>query len=451
MPTGPPRESEAATVQRWCAGKPGRRCVADPWEPPLTAAVLIFVVALAVIASERVDRTKVALLGATLVLLTQTIDQDRAIEAVDFNTIGLLVGMMLMVRLTEATGVYTWLAIRAGQWSRGRPLAVVLALGLTTALLSAFLDNVTTVLLIVPITFVLADALDVDPIPLIVIEIVASNIGGTATLIGDPPNILIAGHTGLSFGSFIANLAPIVVVTMGVVITGLYVVFRSRLQVSADARARLMDLDASKSIEEPEEARRTVPILVVTILLFFFHKALHLEPATVALAGASVMLLVTRQELHDAIAGIEWPTLFFLIGLFVMVGALEETGALEEVAEGIASVTGGDRTAELLGILWASAFGSGVVDNIPFTAAMIPVVDELGGGGGDDAYWWALSLGACFGGNATIVAAAANVAASGMAARAGTPISFGTFLRYGIPVTLVSLVLATGYVMVRYA
>ncbi|MEA2180009.1 MAG: hypothetical protein QOG77_3306 [Solirubrobacteraceae bacterium] len=416
----------------------------------MAVAVGLFLVALALIASERVDRTKVALLGATLVVVTMTISQSEAIEAVDFNTIGLLVGMMVMVRLTEATGVYTWLAIRAGQWSRGRPLAVVLSLSMTTALLSAFLDNVTTVLLVVPITFLLADALDIDPIPLVIIEIIASNIGGTATLIGDPPNILIAGHTGLSFGAFIANLAPIAFVTIGVVISGLYLTFRRRLQVAPEARERLMRLDAAHSIEDPAEVRRTVPILVVTILFFFFHKTLHLEPATVALAGASVMLLMTRQSLQQTIGGIEWPTLFFLIGLFVMVGALEETGALGEVAAGIASVTGGDRTAELLGILWASAIGSGVVDNIPFTAAMIPVVDELGGAG-DDAFWWALALGACFGGNATIIAAAANVAASGMAARAGAPIGFWTFMKYGLPATLVSLVLATAYVMMRYA
>ena len=417
----------------------------------MAVAIGIFVAALAVIASEKVDRAKIALLGATLVLLTQTIDQERAIEAVDFNTIGLLVGMMIMVRLTEATGVYTWLAIRAGQLSRGRPLAVVLSLSLTTAVLSAFLDNVTTVLLVVPITFLLADALDVDPIPLVILEIIASNVGGTATLIGDPPNILIAGHTGLSFGAFIDNLAPIAALTIVVVVGVLYLVYRRRLQIAPQARDRVMRLDAARSIEDPDEARRTVPILLLTIVVFFVHKPLHLEPATVALAGASIMLLVTRQSLQESIAGIEWPTLFFLIGLFVMVGALEETGALEEVAEGIASVTGGDRTAELLGILWASAVGSGVVDNIPFTAAMIPVVDTLGGGTGDDAYWWALALGACFGGNATIIAAAANVAASGMAARAGTPIGFMTFLRIGLPVTLLSLVLATGYVMLRYA
>jgi Na+/H+ antiporter NhaD/arsenite permease-like protein len=411
-------------------------------------AIAVFVVALALIASERVDRTKIALLGGTLVVLAGTLDQEQAIEAIDFNTIGLLVGMMIMVRVTETTGVYTWLAIRAGQLSRGRPLAVVLSLAVTTAVLSAFLDNVTTILLIVPITFLLADALDVDPVPLIVIEIVASNIGGTATLIGDPPNILIAGHTGLSFAAFIVNLAPVVIVAMIVIVPGLYLAFRSRLQIAPQAQARVMGLDAAKSIEDAAEARRTVPILIIAILVFFVHKPLHLEPATVALAGAAVMLLVSRQPLHGSISSIEWLTLFFLIGLFVMVGALEETGALEQVANAIASVTGGNRTAELLGIMWVSAVGSGLVDNIPFTAAMIPVVDSLAA---DDAYWWALALGACFGGNATIVAAACNVAASGMSARAGHPIGFMFFLRYGIPVTVVSLVLATGYVMVRYA
>ena len=416
----------------------------------MTVAIAIFAVALGLIASERVDRTKVALLGGALILLSQTLDQEQAVEAIDFNTIGLLVGMMLMVRLTEATGVYTWVAIRAGQWSRGRPLAVVLALSVTTGVLSAFLDNVTTVLLLVPITFLLADALDVDPIPLVIIEVFASNIGGTATLIGDPPNILIAGHTGLSFGAFIVNLAPIAALTLVVVIAGTYLVFRRRLQVSPEARENLMRLDARRSIEDAAEAKRTVPILLLTIVAFFFHKQLHLEPATVALAGAAVMLLVTRQSMQETLGGIEWPTLFFLMGLFVMVGALEHTGALQEVADGVADVTGGDRSAELYGILWTSAIGSAVVDNIPFTAAMIPVVDSLGGME-DDAYWWALSLGACFGGNATIVAAAANVAASGMAARAGRPIGFMWFLKYGVPVTLVSLLLSTLYVMVRYA
>ena len=417
----------------------------------MALAIAIFAVSLAAIASERFDRTKVALVGAVLVLITQTIDQEHAIESIDFNTIGLLAGMMLMVRLTETTGVYNWLAIRAGQLSRGRPLAVVISLATTTAVLSAFLDNLTTILLVVPITFLLADALDIDPIPLVIIEIIVSNIGGTATLIGDPPNIIIAGATDLSFTDFIVNLAPIALIAFVAVTAFLYAVYRPRLQSDPKARARVMALDARRSIEDRDELMRTAPILVATILVFFLHKPIGLEPATVALAGATAMLLTTRQPLEDALRGIEWPTLFFFLGLFVMVGALEETGAIKEVADGISTLTDGNRTAEILGIAWVSVLGSGLVDNIPFTATMIPVVEQLQtGNGGDDAYWWALAIGACFGGNATLIAAAANVAAAGMAARAGRPIGFMTFLKVGVPATLLSMTLATAYIGVRY-
>jgi Na+/H+ antiporter NhaD/arsenite permease-like protein len=413
-------------------------------------AIGVFVIALGLIASERMHRTTVALAGAVCVVVTQTIAQEQAIEAIDFNTLGLLAGMMLIVRLTETTGVYTYLAIRAGQLAHGRPLAVVIALAGATALLSAFLDNLTTVLLMVPITFLLADTLDIDPLPLVMIEIIASNIGGTATLIGDPPNIMIAGATGLSFNQFIANLAPIALLSF-VVVTGLlYLWFRPRLQIAPAARERVMDLDARRSIEDPRELRRALPVLIGTILLFFVHKPLHLEPATVALLGATVLLLITTQSVEDALAGIEWATLFFFIGLFVMVGALEDTGAIGHIADGVASVTGGDRTAELMGITWVSAIASGVVDNIPFTATMIPVVEQLQGDAGDDAYWWALALGACFGGNFTLVAAAANVAAAGMAERSGQPIRFVEFLRVGVPATLLSLVLASIYILLRY-
>jgi Na+/H+ antiporter NhaD/arsenite permease-like protein len=303
----------------------------------------------------------------------------------------------------------------------------------------------------VPITFLLADALDLDPLPLVIVEIVVSNIGGTATLIGDPPNIMIAGATGLSFQAFMANLAPIAALTFAVVTGGLYLLYRKRLQVAPEARRRVMALDARRSIDDMPELKRTVPILAATIALFFIHQALHIEPATVALTGATAMMLISRQPLERSLAGIEWPTLFFFIGLFVMVGALEETGAIDDVASGIGHLTDGDRSAELLGITWASAIGSGLVDNIPFTAAMIPVVEQLqSGNSGDDTYWWALALGACFGGNATLIAAAANVAAAGMAARSGRPIAFITFLRIGLPVTLVSLLLASAYISIRY-
>ena len=416
----------------------------------MTLAIGIFVVALGLIVSEKLHRTKIALAGAVLIVVTQTISQEQAIAAIDFNTLGLLAGMMLIVRLTETTGVYTYLAIRAGQLAQGRPLYVVMALAGSTALLSAFLDNLTTVLLMVPITFLLADALDIEPLPLVLIEIIASNIGGTATLIGDPPNIMIAGATGLSFMEFVTNLGPIALISFLAVTGMLYLWFRPQLQIAPDARDRMMELDARRSIEDPDELRRALPVLIGTIVLFFVHKPLHLEPATVALLGATVLLLVTTQPLEDALGGIEWPTLFFFLGLFVMVGALEETGVIAEIAEGVASLTGGDRTAELLGITWISAIASGVVDNIPFTATMIPVVEELQGEDMDNAYWWALALGACFGGNFTLVAAAANVAAAGMAERSGRPIRFMEFLKVGVPATLLSLVLATGYILLRY-
>ncbi len=420
----------------------------------MAIAVATFLIVLAIIASEKMHRTNVALLGAAIVVLfAGDFSQEQAIEAVDFNTIGLLVGMMILVYLTQQTGIYDYVAIRAGQISGGRSFALTMSLAGITAVLSAFLDNLTTILLIAPITFLLADALDVEAVPLLIIEVIASNIGGTATLIGDPPNIIIAGATGLSFNSFIANLAPIVIVTFAAVIPLLYLVFRRRLQIEERDRRAVMELNAVASIRDAAELRRTGPVLALTVLAFFAHQALHVEPATVALTGAAVGLLVTRIDLEKALSGIEWTTLFFFIGLFVMVGALEATGAIGHVADAVKDVTGGERTAELIGITWVAAAGSAVVDNIPFTTAMIPVVMELqteAGATGDDAYWWALALGACFGGNATLIAAAANVAAAGMAERAGTPIGFMTFLRVGLPVTILSIGLATAYIAIRY-
>lgn len=417
----------------------------------MAIAIAIFIVALVLIATERVHRTKVAMIGAALVVLFVTeYDQHQAIEAVDFNTIGLLAGMMILVYLTQQTGIYDYIAIRAGQISRGDPFWVVLSLAGTTAILSAFLDNLTTILLIVPVTFLLADALDIDPIPLIVIEVIASNIGGTATLIGDPPNIIIAGATSLSFVDFITNLGPIVVITFAVTIAVLYLVYRRKLQIKPENRRLIMELDAAGSITDRRELARTGTVLLLTILAFFAHQALGIEPATVALTGAAVALLVTTQKLDQTLSRIEWPTLFFFIGLFIMVGALVSSGALAEVAAGIQNVTGGDRSAELLGILWVSGIGSGVVDNIPFTTAMIPVVESIQQDPNDDAYWWSLALGADFGGNMTVIAAAANVAAAGLAERAGKPIGFIAFLRIGFPVTILTLVMAAAYVTVRY-
>lgn len=417
----------------------------------MAIAVAMFLIALAVIASDRLHRTKVALLGAAIVVLfVPGFGQEAAIESVDFNTIGLLAGMMVLVYLTQQTGIYDYLAIRAGQLSRGEPLRVVLSLACTTAFLSAFLDNLTTILLIVPITFLLADALDIDPIPLVIIEVISANIGGTATLIGDPPNIIIAGATGLSFNEFIVNLAPATLIIFAIAFSGLYLLYRKQLQIAPEDRKMVMELDAAASIRDSAELRRTVPVLVGTVLAFFMHQMIGVEPATVALTGAAVGLLVTRTPLEKALSEIEWPTLFFFVGLFIMVGALEETGAIDQITELVEDVTGGNRTAELLGILWIGGVGSGIVDNIPFTAAMVPVVADLNTSGTDNAYWWSLALGACLGGNATVIAAGANVAAAGLTERAGKPLGFLMFLRVGLPVTLVSLIIATGYVLMRY-
>ena len=411
-------------------------------------AIAIFVAALAVIAFEFVHRTKVALVGAALMVIVGVLDQEQAIESIDWATLGLLAGMMVIVGLTEPTGVFTYLALRVAQLSNGNPVRLVFLLAGVTGLLSAFLDNLTAILLVVPITLLLADLLRVSAIPLVLVEVIASNIGGTATLIGDPPNIMIGTHRPeLGFNDFIVNLAPVAIVTLAVVTALLALVFRRQLRVDPARAHEVRRLDPARDMRGARNVRRTLAVLLGTIVAFFLHQPLHLEPAVVALAGATVMLLVAADDVESALERVEWSTLFFFLGLFVMVGGLEEQGVIDEVAEWLADVTGGSRVAEGLVILWGAAAGSAVVDNIPFTAAMIPVVDGIQGDEFDDALWWSLALGACFGGNATMIAAAANVAATGILDRSGQPISFARFLAVGLPVTVLSLLIATAYLL----
>jgi Na+/H+ antiporter NhaD/arsenite permease-like protein len=412
-------------------------------------AVAIFVAALISVAFEWAHRTKIALLGAAAVVLLGILEQEQAIEAVDWSTLGLLVGMMVIVGLTERTGVFTYLALRVAQLSRGRPVRLVFLLAGVTGVMSAFLDNLTAILLVVPITLLLSDLLRISPIPLVLVEVIASNIGGTATLIGDPPNIMIGtARPELSFNDFIVNLAPVSLVTLLVVTTGLALAFRAQLRIEPERAREVERLDPAADMRDAPNVTRSLVVLLGTIVGFFLHAPLHVEPAVVAMTGATVMLLVSAPEVESALERVEWATIFFFIGLFVMVGGLEERGVIDRVAEAFADATGGSKAAEALVILWGSAAGSAVVDNIPFTAAMIPVVESLQADQFDDAAWWALALGACFGGNATIIAAAANVAASGVLDRSGTPISFVRFLAVGVPVTLVSLAIATVYLLI---
>ena len=413
------------------------------------AAVAIFVGALAAIAFEWTHRTKVALVGAGLMVLIGVLDEEQAIAAVDWSTLGLLVGMMVIVGLTARTGVFTYVALRVAQLSEGRPLRLVFLLAIVTGVLSAFLDNLTTILLIVPITLLLADLLDVSPIPLVLVEVIASNVGGTATLIGDPPNIMIGTRIAeLSFLDFIVNLAPVAMITLFVVTALLYFVFRRRLLIAPERQAEVAQLDPASDMRESKYVKRTLAVLAGTVLFFFLHSALHVEPAVVALAGATVMLLVAGDDVERALENVEWSTIFFFLGLFVMVGGLEERGLVADVAGWLANLTGDSRAVEGLVVLWGAAAGSALVDNIPFTAAMIPVVQELQAGEEfDDGIWWSLALGACFGGNATAIAAAANVAATGVLERSGNHVSFVRFLAVGVPATVLSLAIATVYLL----
>ena len=411
-------------------------------------AVVVFVAALVAIAFDWTHRTKIALGGAAAMVALGIIDQEHAVEAIDWPTLGLLAGMMVIVALAEPTGIFTYIALRATQLSRGNPIALVFLLAGVTGVLSAFLDNLTSILLVVPITLLIADILRIPPIPLVLIQILASNIGGTATLIGDPPNILIgASRPELSFMDFIVNLAPVSFFTLAVVSGLLAVVYRSSLRSDPERASDIANLDPARDMREAKNVKRILAVLVGTIIAFFAHSAIGVEPAVVALVGATVMLFVAADDVDEALARVQWSTLLFFIGLFVMVGGLVEQGIISDIAERLADLTEGSRTAEGLVILWSAAMGSALVDNIPFTTAMIPVVEEIQGDEFEDGLWWALALGACFGGNATMIAAAANVAATGILDRTGNHVSFLRFLAIGLPMTLVSLVIATVYLL----
>jgi Na+/H+ antiporter NhaD/arsenite permease-like protein len=411
----------------------------------------IFLVAYALIASERFDRTLIALLGGLLVVVLGIIDQHEAFAAIDFNVIFLLAGMMVIASGLSRTGFFEYVAGRAIHASKGDPYRLLIVLAILTAFLAAVLDNVTTVVLLTPVTLSLARTLRVSPLPYLLSQIFASNIGGTATLIGDPPNILIGSAAGLDFVDFLVHLAPVVLIIMAGFVVLMRRSFRGSMEDDANRLDRLSHLDPAAAIKDRRLMTRALVVLGLTIVGFLFHSALGLEAATIAMLGATVLMIVGPLDPHDALREIEWNTLFFFVGLFMLIEAVVHVGIVGGIAEALADATGGRLDLATMGILWFSAIASAIVDNIPYTATAIPIVQGLIDSGlTGDVLWWSLALGACLGGNLTIVGASANIVVANLAARDGHPITFWQFFRYGFAVVVMSLVVSTVYLWLRY-
>jgi Na+/H+ antiporter NhaD/arsenite permease-like protein len=417
---------------------------------PTWLAAGIFLITYAFIVSDRVHRTIAALLGGLTIILIGVLDQDQAFQAIDWNVIFLLAGMMMIANVLRETGLFQWIAIQSVRLGKGNPYRIMVILVIVTAVTSALLDNVTIVILMAPVTLFITASLGISPVPFLIALILASNIGGTATLVGDPPNILIGSAAGIDFVTFAANLAPISLLILVAFIGLSWFLFKKDLQVAEIDPLSFEALDASELITNKPLLRKSLVVMAGVILGFLFHGALHLEPATIALAGATVLMLWARIDPDHVLREIEWTTLFFFIGLFILVEALVEVGIIEVVAQAALRLTDGNLQMTSMLLIWLSAVASGVVDNIPYTATMIPVVENLGKAMPVGPLWWSLALGADLGGNATLVGAAANVVVANLAAKSGQPISFGLFLRYGVITTFLSLVLASLYVWVRY-
>ena len=420
--------------------------------------VAAFAGAYVLIATERVHRVAAALGGAAAMVLLGVVDAEVAFfseeTGVDWNVIFLLLGMMIIVSVLKQTGVFDFLAIWAAKRARGKPFAVMVLLVVITAVASALLDNVTTVLLIAPVTLLVCDRLRVPPVPFLLAEVFASNIGGTATLIGDPPNIIIGSRAGLSFNDFVLNLAPIVVILMVVFIGMCRIMFRSAFQYNPERVAAVMALNEREAIRDHGLLIRSLVVVFAVMVGFVAHSALHVEPSLVALLGAGALVAVSKLDSPEFLEEVEWSTLVFFVGLFIMVGALVEVGVIADLGEAVTEAVGDQYFLAASVLLWGSALLSGIVDNIPYVATMSPLVQGLveGGGGSDEskALWWALALGADLGGNATAVGASANVVMIGIAARNGHPISFWHFTRYGLVVALVTIALSWPYLYLRY-
>ena len=435
----------------------------------LTLATIIFVATYAVIISEQMDRAVVALTGAALMIALGVLDQEQALNAIDANTLALLIGMMIILNVLRRTGVFRYAGWRTAIAFGGDPWKMMVGFAFFTAVSSAFLDNVTTILLMLPVTISICDDLGLDARPFMITQVIASNIGGTATLIGDPPNIMIGSATGLSFVDFLVNLAPVVIVLIALMMGGFWLLYargNTLGSVAPEQRQALAEADARVHLGDIRLLRRSLIVLGLTIVGFILHSVLHLEAGTIAMFGAVLLLLLGRIELHPILAEIEWPTIFFFIGLFILVGGIESVGLLDKIANRTISLTGGNVLLTALILIWFAGIASAVVDNIPAVATLIPLTyaiarlmfPELSHLDSTDfathpdvaPLWWSLALGACLGGNGTLVGASANVVAVGIAERRNEPIGFWGFTRVGAPFALMSLVVSSIYVWLRY-
>ncbi len=425
----------------------------------ISASVLL--IAYIFIALERIPKVTVALLGAGITILLGLVSQTKSadgvfdphyfINFVDFNVIFLLVSMMIIVSIAAKSGMFNWAANKLLKLTKGHPVGILIALGLFTAIASAFLDNVTTVILIMPVTFFIAEKLDINPVPYLLTEIFASNIGGTATLIGDPPNIIIGSAAGLSFMDFVKELTPIISVIMVVVLFVMWLLFRHELHTTPEKMQSVANMDNSKTITDFPLMVRSAVVLFLVILGFILHDVTHIETCVTAMLGASFLLLFEKPK--DIFCEVEWNTIFFFIGLFIIIGGLEASGGIALMAKWVLNVTEGSESATAMIILWASGIISGVIDNIPYTATMTPMLLEIRNVMGAEytlPLWWCLSLGACLGGNMTIVGAAANVIVSETSAHHGHKIEFMQFFKYGLVVMLISLALSSVYIWLRF-
>jgi Na+/H+ antiporter NhaD/arsenite permease-like protein len=432
------------------------------WDP-LWVSSIVFILTYVVIVTEKINRSIVALLGAGLMISLGILNQQTAINGIDFNTLGLLTGMMVIVAISRRSGVFQFIAVWAAKKVDARPWGILFMLSLVTALFSALLDNVTTVLLIAPVTLLITGELKIHPYPFLFAEIFASNIGGTATLIGDPPNIMIGSAVGLTFNQFLYNLAPITLIIFPITLLIIYFIWGRHMHASDEDRQRIMQFEEKQAITDIPLLKKSLLVISLVILGFLFAHPLQLEPATIAMIGAALLLLLTSintkaeeqtENVHKSFAEVEWVTIFFFVGLFIVVHGIEQAGLLSILANQILLWTDGDLTYTALAIIWVSAISSAIVDNIPFVATMIPVIESMSStfGGAEQLMplWWSLALGACLGGNGSLVGASANLIVAGFAERAGYRINFLQFMLIAFPLMLLSIVIASVYIYLRY-